>query len=135
MAYDSSSRFQFVVQRARPVTVEATVGSSIALQQFFKSFPDFNLGSDRPLIYLRKPLNFFSIVGFGFDFKILCFDRPSISYSGLWTNWLFNVERLHRVHIEWLIFEVIMIAGASRYLEPFQFQRFIKVEEEDACSK
>nr|XP_027107064.1 uncharacterized protein LOC113727225 isoform X2 [Coffea arabica] len=106
MAYDSSSRFQFVVQRARPVTVEATVGSSIALQQFFKSFPDFNLGSDRPLIYLR-----------------------------LWTNWLFNVERLHRVHIEWLIFEVIMIAGASRYLEPFQFQRFIKVEEEDACSK
>ncbi|CDP22137.1 unnamed protein product, partial [Coffea canephora] len=43
------------------------------------------------------------------------------------TNWLFNVERLHRVHIEWLIFEVIMIAGASRYLEPFQFQRFIKV--------
>ncbi|XP_027166710.1 uncharacterized protein LOC113766753 [Coffea eugenioides] len=27
-------------------------------------------------------------------------ERPSISYSGLWTSWLFNVERLHRVHIE-----------------------------------
>ncbi|CDP20178.1 unnamed protein product [Coffea canephora] len=73
MAYDSSSRFQFVVQRARPVTVEATVGSSIALQQFFKSFPDFNLGSDRPLIYLR--------LWYGGDFSLFSCMLSSLQFS------------------------------------------------------